>query len=204
MLERFTRPVVCNTGPLLALSHVDQVGLLARLFPEVIVPVEVVEELLQTPHDDLARWRRCFASANRFCRTITTSASGASAGYVARHVGPIFASECSSISESENYCLHFVHYIVPSKQQTLYMAQIGGAQPHIHAKNLNPILVSIPPVPEQTAIASVLTAMDEELEALEQRREKTRALKQAMMQELLTGRTRLVARGAAERAEVKP
>jgi type I restriction enzyme S subunit len=34
--------------------------------------------------------------------------------------------------------------------------------------------------------------MDAELAALEQRREKTRALKQAMMQELLTGRTRLV------------
>ena len=38
----------------------------------------------------------------------------------------------------------------------------------------------------------VLTDMDTELSALEQRREKTRALKQAMMQELLTGRTRLV------------
>ena len=45
---------------------------------------------------------------------------------------------------------------------------------------------------EQTAIAEVLTEMDGELAALEQRREKTRALKQAMMQELLTGRTRLV------------
>ncbi|HQL20662.1 MAG TPA: restriction endonuclease subunit S [Opitutaceae bacterium] len=45
---------------------------------------------------------------------------------------------------------------------------------------------------EQTAIADALTAMDAELTALEQRREKTRALKQAMMQELLTGRTRLV------------
>ena len=45
---------------------------------------------------------------------------------------------------------------------------------------------------EQTAIASVLTEMDAERAALEQRREKTRALKQAMMQELLTGRTRLV------------
>lgn len=45
---------------------------------------------------------------------------------------------------------------------------------------------------EQTAIAEVLTEMDLELAALEQRREKTRALKQAMMQELLTGRTRLV------------
>ena len=50
----------------------------------------------------------------------------------------------------------------------------------------------LPSVPEQTAIAEVLTDMDTELVALEQRREKTRALKQAMMQELLTGRTRLV------------
>ena len=52
--------------------------------------------------------------------------------------------------------------------------------------------VQLPPLPEQTAIASVLTEMDAELAGLKQRREKTRALKQAMMQELLTGRTRLV------------
>jgi type I restriction enzyme S subunit len=51
----------------------------------------------------------------------------------------------------------------------------------------------IPPsLAEQKAIAMVLTDMDDELTALEQRREKTRELKQAMMQELLTGRTRLV------------
>jgi type I restriction enzyme S subunit len=52
------------------------------------------------------------------------------------------------------------------------------------------------PVPadlaEQTAIAEVLSDMDAELVALEQWREKTRALKQAMMQELLTGKIRLV------------
>ena len=60
----------------------------------------------------------------------------------------------------------------------------------------------LPPVPEQTAIAEVLTEMDAELAALEQRREKTRALKQAMMQELLTGRTRLVQQGAAKNAEL--
>jgi type I restriction enzyme S subunit len=52
--------------------------------------------------------------------------------------------------------------------------------------------LSLPPLPEQTAIASVLTEMDAELARLTQQREKTRALKQAMMQELLTGRTRLV------------
>jgi type I restriction enzyme S subunit len=48
-----------------------------------------------------------------------------------------------------------------------------------------------PTLPEQTAIATVLSDMDLELAALEQRRDKTRALKQGMMQELLTGRTRL-------------
>ena len=52
--------------------------------------------------------------------------------------------------------------------------------------------VLLPSLTEQTAIASVLMDKDAELGALEQRREKTRVLKQGMMQELLTGRTRLV------------
>ncbi len=47
-------------------------------------------------------------------------------------------------------------------------------------------------IKEQQAIASILSDMDAEIVALEQRRDKTRALKQGMMQELLTGKTRLV------------
>ena len=50
----------------------------------------------------------------------------------------------------------------------------------------------LPDVEEQRAIAATLKDMDVELDALEQRRAKTAALKQAMMQELLTGRTRLI------------
>jgi type I restriction enzyme S subunit len=45
---------------------------------------------------------------------------------------------------------------------------------------------------EQRAIAAVLCDMDAEIVALQQRREKIRAVKQGMMQELLIGRTRLV------------
>ncbi len=55
-----------------------------------------------------------------------------------------------------------------------------------------PIEVGIPHLAEQTAIAAVLSDMDAELADLEKRKDKTRNLKQAMMQELLTGRTRLV------------
>jgi type I restriction enzyme S subunit len=58
--------------------------------------------------------------------------------------------------------------------------------------------VLLPPLPEQAAIASVLSEMDAELAGLEQRRDKTRALKQGMMQELLTGRTRLVSKATLE------
>jgi type I restriction enzyme S subunit len=54
-----------------------------------------------------------------------------------------------------------------------------------------------PCLPEQNAIASVLSDMDAELAALEQRLAKIRALKQGMMQELLTGRIRLVKPEAA-------
>lgn len=45
---------------------------------------------------------------------------------------------------------------------------------------------------EQTAIATILSDMDAEIQALEQRLGKTRQIKQGMMQELLTGKTRLI------------
>lgn len=54
------------------------------------------------------------------------------------------------------------------------------------------ITVRVPPVEEQQAIVAVISDVDAELAALEARREKTRLLKQGMMQELLTGRIRLV------------
>ena len=73
----------------------------------------------------------------------------------------------------------------------------GDAVVHISAAALSLIEVTVPSVPEQTAIADVLSDMDAELAALEARRDKTRDLKQAMMQELLTGKTRLVAVGGA-------
>jgi type I restriction enzyme S subunit len=68
----------------------------------------------------------------------------------------------------------------------------GTAQPKLNKAVCSALRVVCPPLPEQTAIAEVLSDMDAELAGLEQRRDKTRALKQAMMQELLTGRTRLV------------
>jgi type I restriction enzyme, S subunit len=130
--------------------------------------------------------------ANRFGKTIAISGSGASAGYVSFHISPIFASDCSTISEGKEYSIEFFYFLLQSRQEEIYKAQTGGAQPHIHPNDLRPMMVQVPEPDEQIAISEVLTDMDAELWALEQRLDKARSLKQAMMQELLTGKTRLV------------
>lgn len=68
----------------------------------------------------------------------------------------------------------------------------GDAVVHISATALANISGAIPRLAEQTAIAAVLSDMDAELATLEARRDKTRLLKLGMMQELLTGKTRLI------------
>ena len=68
----------------------------------------------------------------------------------------------------------------------------GDAVVHIHAANLAQVQIALPSIDEQTAIAAVLFDMDAEIEALERRLDKVRAIKHGMMEQLLTGRVRLV------------
>jgi type I restriction enzyme S subunit len=72
------------------------------------------------------------------------------------------------------------------------LISMRSGQPGINGSEYAQLTLSLPPVPEQIAIAEVFSGMDAEIAALEARRDKTRALKQGMMQELLTGRIRLV------------
>jgi type I restriction enzyme S subunit len=67
----------------------------------------------------------------------------------------------------------------------------GSTRNRIARGALGRIDLRIPPLPEQTAIATVLTDMDAEVASLQARRDKTQALKQGMMQQLLTGKIRL-------------
>ncbi|MDP2144298.1 MAG: restriction endonuclease subunit S, partial [Gallionella sp.] len=89
--------------------------------------------------------------------------------------------------EYRRYCFQ----TVAIRRQFLFYA-VGTKVSGISKTNIPKLTLPVPCVSEQTAIAAVLSDMDAELAALEARRDKTRALKQAMMQELLTGRIRLV------------
>lgn len=67
----------------------------------------------------------------------------------------------------------------------------GDAVVHINPTALGQVTLELPTPEEQRAIADVLSDMDDEIAALERQSAKTRAMKQGMMQELLTGRVRL-------------
>jgi type I restriction enzyme, S subunit len=78
-------------------------------------------------------------------------------------------------------------------QITAHIAAINvqAAQANLSLEDIRNFVVPAPSTDEQTAIATILSGMDADLASLEARRDKTRALKQGMMQELLTGRIRL-------------
>jgi len=86
----------------------------------------------------------------------------------------------------------FLYYKLLTMKPRIVECAIGSTFLEISKKDTAALQVDLPAHHEQGAIAAVLSAMDVEIDALEQRREKTRALKQGMMQDLLTGRTRLV------------
>jgi type I restriction enzyme S subunit len=90
---------------------------------------------------------------------------------------------------------------ISAREAQTYLDQrtTGMAESQVNFENIDLLEapIRIPRIDEQTAIAEMLTEMDAELTALARRRVKTRAIKRAMMQELLTGRTRLAAQEVA-------
>jgi len=90
-----------------------------------------------------------------------------------------------------NYLLIFLKSALFKDQIDLLIT--GGAQPNFGPFHLKKIDIAIPPTKEeQSSIASIISDMDAEIETLEKKQAKYKALKQGLMQNLLTGKIRLV------------
>lgn len=97
----------------------------------------------------------------------------------------------SKTHELDNLYKRYCFQTAAVKEQFRYYS-VGTKVSGVSKSNIGKISIRVPPKDEQTAIATVLTDMDAEIAALEARLAKARALKQGMMQTLLTGRIRLV------------
>ena len=116
---------------------------------------------------------------------------GALCGNVQSVNGEFFASEHAIVLTPLNETdIHWLAAIL--KRMNLNQYSESSAQPGLSVSRLLAFSLDVPPFEEQTAIATILSDMDAELAALQTRRDKTHALKQGMMQALLTGRIRLV------------
>lgn len=95
----------------------------------------------------------------------------------------------------EAYDMQFLYYILCSDaimNQYVSMAA-GSSVQNLNKEKVANVLLYVPTsLQEQSAIASVLSSMDEEISALEAKRKKYTAIKQGMMQQLLTGKIRLI------------
>lgn len=86
----------------------------------------------------------------------------------------------------------FLYYWLISLKNVVKTIGQQGTQSNLNKGMVQGFRINLPPLDEQKAIAKVLSDMDDELLKLEDRRNKTKQLKQAMMQKLLTGKTRLI------------
>lgn len=77
-------------------------------------------------------------------------------------------------------------------KQRVRTVAVGQTMASLNTQILKGVLIALPPLQEQAAIAGILSDMDTEIAALDANLAKARALKHGMMQDLLTGRIRLI------------
>ena len=95
--------------------------------------------------------------------------------------------------KSADYDSSFLaNYLTHTMRNAVAKAAQGTTIHHLYGRDLRRMCLRLPSLPEQVAIAAILSDMDAGIAALEGRLAKTRELKQGMMQELLTGKIRLV------------
>jgi len=128
------------------------------------------------------------------CVLIGLAGQGKTRGTVAMNFVELCTNQSiAAIFPSEAFIPEYLYCILDNRYDELReLSSGGGGRGGLNLTLIKSISVPLPSILEQTAIATVLSDMDAEIAALEQRRDKTKALKQGMMQELLTGRIRLV------------
>ena len=124
--------------------------------------------------------------------TLITSTRMALGKAVVYDVDVAINQDLKAVFLMQSSSVQFLYYWFEHNAQMIDELGSGSTVKGISITELRGLPFPFIPLPEQTAIATLLSDMDTELAALQTRRNKTHSLKQSMMQELLTGRIRLV------------
>ena len=98
--------------------------------------------------------------SNRDGKTITVAGSGAYAGYIMYWEEPIFVSDAFSIKTDESLLqIKYVYHFLLQNQQKIYAMKKGSGVPHVYPKDIETLMIPIPPLPVQTEIVKILDAL---------------------------------------------
>jgi type I restriction enzyme S subunit len=128
------------------------------------------------------------------CVLIGLAGQGKTRGTVAMNLVELCTNQSiAAVLPTSAFVPEYLYYNLDARYVELREMSTGaGGRGGLNLKIIKSVDVPLPPLPEQTAMATVLSDMDAEIAALEARRDKARALKQGMMQVLLTGQVRLI------------
>lgn len=125
-------------------------------------------------------------------RTLITSTRMAVGKVLIYEVDVSINQDLKAIFHKPNIDLSFLYYWFLHKTELFENMGSGSTVMGISLVDLKSIEIILPSKDEQTRIAQILTDMDAEIEQLEKKLEKYKMMKQGMMQNLLTGKIRLV------------
>jgi type I restriction enzyme S subunit len=126
---------------------------------------------------------------------VTVSEGGNSCGWVGRPTGEFWlGGHCYALEPRGSlWSVGFLYHLLKSFEARIMGLRVGSGLPNIQTKSLAEFLVDVPSDPTEAAdLTRVLDDVDTEINALIAQREKAELVKQGMMQELLSGRVRLV------------
>ena len=144
---------------------------------------------------------RFYTCAKKYCfindyafdmEALLISGNGANVGYIHYFKGKFNAYQRTYVLSDFKSNIFYLKLFLEAKLAERIRVEVNaGNTPYITMDTLTEMLIILPCKLEQTAIATILSDMDAEIQALQQRLEKTKDIKQGMMQQLLTGKVRL-------------
>lgn len=198
-LKEFTEP--CVYRKISEIATTSSGGTPSRSIPNYyygdikwFTTTELKDNYLYDSVEHITREALNNSSAKMFsANTILMAMYGATIGKLGVLKEPSTTNQACCAIKCNDIVEIFLFYILLYNRKSIIEKGCGAGQPNISQAIVNELSFLVPPCEkEQQAIANILSKMDNEITALEAKRAKYEVIKQGMMQQLLTGKIRLI------------
>ena len=125
--------------------------------------------------------------ANTISPVLTISASGANAGYVSLWNIPVWSSDSSFIDSSMTADVYFWYVMLKKRQQEIFDAQTGSAQPHIYPKHITAMSLADLNQNEITKFTELVTPLFQMIGANKQENSQLANMRDSLLPKLMSG-----------------